>query len=95
MSLRSGTAGGFDTETKTDFVTVWVPPTSGPIAEFEGTPLTGTEPLTVEFDFVDLRAGTVTYTNYEWDFTNDGTFDVTGAARPRPATRTRPRASTT
>jgi PKD repeat protein len=78
VSLRAGNPGGNDTATKVGYVSVTVPPPTGPIAEFTGSPLTGIEPLTTNFQFVDVRAGAVTYTNYEWDFTSDGTFDVSG-----------------
>jgi PKD repeat protein len=81
VSLTVANAGGSDSEVKpADYITVTVPPDPpAPIAEFTGTPRSGIEPQTVVFTFVDLRAGTVTYTNYQWDFTNDGTFDATGA----------------
>jgi PKD repeat protein len=78
VSLRAGNGGGTDTETKVGYVTVKVPPATGPIAEFTGSPLSGVEPVTTNFQFVDVRAGAVTYTNYEWDFTSDGTFDQSG-----------------
>ena len=55
-----------------DWITVTVPPDTGPIAEFTGTPRTGVEPLEVDFSFVDLRGGSVTYTSWDWDF-GDGT----------------------
>ena len=70
-------AGGFDTSSSQEIV-VTVPPDTGPIAEFDATPTSGTAPLTVQFEFVDLLAGAVVYTNWEWDFDNDGTFDATG-----------------
>ena len=41
------------------------------------------EPQTVNFAFVDLRGGTVTYTTYEWDLDGDGTFDATGQTTSR------------
>jgi PKD repeat protein len=78
VSLRVANAGGADTHLVADYITVTVPPPTGPIAEFTGTPLSGLEPLTTTFQFVDVRAGTVTYTKYEWDFTSDGSFDATG-----------------
>jgi PKD repeat protein len=78
VSLRASNPGGSDTETKVGYVSVTVPPPTGPIAEFTGSPLTGVEPLTTNFQFVDVRAGAVTYTNYEWDFTSDGTYDLSG-----------------
>jgi PKD repeat protein len=79
VSLEVQNSGGTDSETKTDYITVFVPPDTGPIADFVATPRSGTAPLAVDFDFTDVRAGTVVYTNYEWDFTNDGSWDSTGA----------------
>jgi PKD repeat protein len=78
VSLRVANGGGNDTELKSDYITVTVPPATGPIAEFSGTPLTGLEQVTTAFQFVDLRGGSVTYTNWEWDFTSNGSFDDTG-----------------
>ncbi len=72
VSLRAGGLGGSDTETKTGYITVDVPPESGPIAEFVAAPRFGSSPLTVDFDFVDVRAGDVVYTNYQWDVDYDG-----------------------
>ena len=79
ISLQVTNAGGSDTASRPDYVTVTVPPPTGPIADFTGAPRSGTQPLSVSFQFNDLRVGTVTYTAYQWDFTNDGTFDATGA----------------
>jgi PKD repeat protein len=79
VSLTASNPGGSDVERKDDYITVTVPPPTGPIADFTGTPTSGIKPLDVAFQFNDLRGGTVTYTNYQWDFTNDGTFDATGA----------------
>ena len=82
VSLAVANAGGNDSEIKpADYITVTVPPDPpAPVAEFNGTPRTGIEPQNVAFTFVDLRPGSVVYTNYEWDFTNDGAFDATGAS---------------
>ena len=82
-SLGVGNAGGTDSVTQTDVITVTVPPATGPLADFSVTPSTGVEPLSVNFAFIDRRSGTVTYTSYEWDFTNDGTFDATGPTASR------------
>ena len=81
VSLNVANAGGSDLEAKAaDYITVTVPPDPpAPIAEFTGAPRTGIEPQTVNFAFVDVRGGTVSYTSYQWDFTNDGSFDATGA----------------
>jgi PKD repeat protein len=73
VRLRVQNQGGTDTKSVDDYVTVTVPPANGPIAEFTGTPRTGTEPLTVAFQFVDLRGGSVTYSGYQWDFGDGGT----------------------
>jgi PKD repeat protein len=79
VTLQVGNAGGTHTETKLDYITVTVPPAPpDPIAEFTGTPRTGVEPQTVNFSFVDLRGGTVTYTLYEWDLDGNGSFEATG-----------------
>ena len=37
----------------------------------------------MNFAFVDLRGGTVTYTQYDWDLDGDGTFDATGQTTSR------------
>jgi PKD repeat protein len=79
VALQVNNAGGSDTMTKADYITLTVPPDPpAPIAEFTGSPRTGIEPQTVSFSFVDLRAGSVVYTLYQWDFNADGTFDATG-----------------
>jgi PKD repeat protein len=79
VSLAVGNGGGTDTNTKANFITVTVPPDTGPIAEFTATPASGVEPLNVRFDFVDVRPpGEVNYISWQWDFTNDGTFDTNG-----------------
>jgi PKD repeat protein len=60
-------------------VTVTVPPAPpAPIAEFTGSPLSGVEPLTTNFQFVELRSPPLSYTSYQWDFTSDGSWDATG-----------------
>lgn len=71
VRLVAANAGGSSTETKTDFVTVTVPPDSGPIAEFTGTPRSGTNPLMVNFAFEEITSG-VTYSDWQWQF-GDGT----------------------
>ena len=78
VTLTVQNAGGSDSEAKPDYVTLTVPePAPAPLAEFTGTPRTGIEPLTVAFTFNNVR--NLTYTKYEWDFTNDGTVDAGGA----------------
>jgi PKD repeat protein len=79
VSLQAQNSGGSSTATGPNLITVTVPPDTGPVADFTATPASGVEPLNVTFQFVDLRAGAVNYTTYEWDFTNNGSFDATGA----------------
>ncbi len=80
VTLQVSNAGGSDDEVKPDYITITVPPAAAdPIAEFTGTPRTGVEPQTVTFNFVPQHSPPVTYTQYQWDFTNDGTFDASGA----------------
>ncbi len=78
VELTIGSSGGFDTATRTDYITVKVPPATGPIAEFTVTPRSGVNPLNVQFNFVDKQVPAVTYSKYEWDFDGDGTWDGTG-----------------
>ncbi|MCP3919244.1 MAG: PKD domain-containing protein, partial [bacterium] len=58
--------GGSDTETKASYIIVTDP---APVAEFSGTPTSGTNPLTVAF--TDLTTGPVT--SLLWDFGDGGT----------------------
>lgn len=78
VSLQVANPGGADSTTRANLITVTVPPPTGPVADFTATPGSGVEPLNVTFQFNDIRGGTVTYTSYQWDFTNDGTFDANG-----------------
>ncbi len=57
--------GGSDTETKTNYITVNVAPTT----DFVGSPTSGTEPLTV--DFTDQSTNNPT--SWDWDFGDGGT----------------------
>jgi PKD repeat protein len=66
VSLTVSGTQGSDTETKTDYIAVTAIP--APVADFEATPLTGTEPL--EVTFTDLTTGDVSA--WSWDF-GDGT----------------------
>ena len=88
VSLTATNADGSDTETKTNYITV----TSGgggnpPVADFSGTPTSGTAPLSVSFtdlstenpiswswDFGD--GGTSTDQNPTYVYNTDGTFTV-------------------
>jgi PKD repeat protein len=73
VALSVSNPGGSDSTTRADHIVVTVPPADGPIAEFTGTPTSGVQPLSVAFDFVDLRAGAVTYVDYAWDFGDGAT----------------------
>jgi PKD repeat protein len=77
VRLDVGNAGGFSTKNEPDYITVTVPPATGPIAEFEATPRSGTDPLSVNFSFVEVTTG-VTYTDWDWDLDGDGAIDDTG-----------------
>ncbi len=66
VSLTATGPGGSDGETKNGYVVVSVPP---PVAEFSGTPTSGTHPLNV--DFTDLSSGSVT--SWSWTFGDGGT----------------------
>ncbi|HQJ88287.1 MAG TPA: PKD domain-containing protein, partial [Methanoregulaceae archaeon] len=72
VNLTATNAGGSDTESKTDYITV-TPAVVAPVAAFEGTPTSGTAPLTVQF--TDASTGDIT--GWAWDFDNDGTTDST------------------
>jgi PKD repeat protein len=65
VSLTVSGPNGSDTETKTGYIHV----DEAPVAEFVGSPLTGTEPLTV--DFTDQSTGNPT--SWSWDFGDGGT----------------------
>jgi PKD repeat protein len=61
VSLTASNAGGSSTATKNGYITVSTPP---PVANFTGTPTTGTAPLTVQF--ADTSTGAPTA--WSWDF---------------------------
>jgi len=46
VSLTATNAGGSDTATKTNYISVAIPP---PVADFSASPTSGTVPLTVNF----------------------------------------------
>jgi PKD repeat protein len=52
-------------------------PPPAPVAQFSGSPLSGTAPLVVA---LDASSSTGTITSYAWDFDNDGTTDFTSAS---------------
>jgi PKD repeat protein len=69
VSLTASGLGGSDTNTKTDYMTVYDPA----VASFTATPLNGLIPLAVTF--TDGSTGDVD--TWSWDFDNDGTEDST------------------
>jgi PKD repeat protein len=75
VSLTVGNSGGSDTKSETGLVTVTVPPATGPLITVAADPVTGTEPLSVDFTTTITR-GTVT--EWTWDF-GDGTVIGPGA----------------
>ncbi|MFA5415563.1 MAG: PKD domain-containing protein, partial [Methanoregula sp.] len=66
VSLNTTSAGGSDTTTRTNYITVTEP---APVANFTGTPTTGTVPLTVTF----TDTSTNTPTGWNWSF-GDGSL---------------------
>jgi len=71
VSLTVTNTGGNDTATKINYITVTAIP--APVAQFSGTPTSGTLPLEVAFS--DLSTGNIT--SWAWDFDNDTTIDST------------------
>ena len=67
VSLTATNVGGSDIETKTGYITVSNPPP--PVANFSGTPTTGTAPLTVQFTDTSTNAPT----SWAWTFGDGGT----------------------
>ena len=65
VSLTAANAYGSDVETKTNYITVTVPP---PVANFSGSPTSGTEPLTVNF----TDSSTNNPTSWSWTFGDGG-----------------------
>ncbi|MDO9540004.1 MAG: PKD domain-containing protein [Methanocalculus sp.] len=68
VTLTATNAGGSDTETKTGYITVSEPGTP-PVANFTGTPTSGTRPLSVVF--TDNSTGTPT--SWSWSFGDGST----------------------
>ncbi len=83
VSLTVTGPGGSDTETKTNYITVTVP-LPPPMADFVGSPTSGTSPLTVSF--TDLSIGDVT--SWSWDFGDGGTSDETNPSHTYTTTGT-------
>ena len=73
VSLTVTGPGGTNTQTRNSYVTVSAPP--APVAQFTGSPLSGTSPLTVAF----TNNSTGSITSYAWTF-GDGTTST--AASP-------------
>lgn len=71
VTLTATNGGGSDIETKTGYITVSNPPP--PVANFTGTPTSGTAPLSVQF----TDTTTNTPTSWAWDFDNNGSVDST------------------
>ena len=71
VKLTATNGGGSDIETKTNYIVVSNPP--APVANFTGTPTSGTAPLTVQF----TDTSTNTPTSWAWDFDNNGSVDST------------------
>jgi PKD repeat protein len=75
VSLRVSNTAGTNTLTRDDYITVTVPPDSGPIFDFSASPQSGDEPLTTSFQYVDL--GGTTPATWAWDLDGNGTTDAT------------------
>jgi parallel beta-helix repeat protein len=65
VSLTVSGPYGTDTQTKTNYITVY----AAPVANFSGTPVSGTAPLAVSF--TDTSTGNIT--SWSWDFGDTGT----------------------
>ena len=68
VSLTVTGPGGSNTQTRTNYVTVTAPPVA-PVAQFTGSPTSGTSPLTVAFS----NTSTGSITGYSWTFGDGGT----------------------
>ncbi len=69
VSLTVTNAGGSDTLTRTDYITVDPDPGTPPVADFVGVPTSGTVPLPVSFTDLSLNDPT----SWSWDFGDGGT----------------------
>ena len=69
VSLTVTGPGGSNTQTRNNYVTVT---TAAPVAQFTGSPISGTFPLTVNFS----NTSTGTITSYAWTFGDGGTSTV-------------------
>jgi len=68
VSLTAANAGGSDSETKTNYISVTTPPPPAPVADFSGSPTSGDYPLTVSF--TDLSTNSPT--SWDWTFGDGG-----------------------
>ncbi|MFZ5517544.1 MAG: PKD domain-containing protein [Candidatus Zhuqueibacterota bacterium] len=68
VSLTVTGPGGSDTETKTNYITVNAQPVP-PVAQFSGSPTSGTAPLAV--NFTDASTGQIS--SWSWNFGDGGT----------------------
>lgn len=71
VTLVVTNTNGSSTETKSNYIAVSTAPTG---ISFTATPASGVSPLTVQF--TNTSSGT-TFTDFAWDFTDDGTVDST------------------
>jgi PKD repeat protein len=72
VTLTATNAGGSDTETKTNYITISAPIVA-PVTAFSGTPISGTAPLTVTF----TDASTNVPTSWVWGFGDSNTTNTT------------------
>ena len=82
VTLTAYNAYGSDVEQKVDFITVTTPPP--PVAQFSGSPTSGTVPLTVSF----TDQSTNNPTSWSWDFGDGGTSTAQNPAYTYNATGT-------
>jgi len=68
VALTASNAGGSNTNTKTNYITVTSGPPA-PVANFTGSPTSGVKPLTVNF----TDSSTNTPTSWSWTFGDSGT----------------------
>jgi PKD repeat protein len=68
VKLTATNLGGSDTKSRTDYISVTAPPPA-PVADFSGSPTSGTAPLDVSFS--DVSSGSPT--SWSWDFGDGST----------------------
>jgi PKD repeat protein len=72
ISLNASNTDGSDTKTRSKYITVEIAPAAQElILDFNGTPRSGINPLTVQFN--DTSTGFVEPVSYLWDFGDGGT----------------------